>query len=169
MARGERKPDIPEEGEILIRHKIRALRWGYGKSIPELRELLGGAYSRSHLSHVETGSEKPSEELIDQTLRVLGITREEFDSFSRDQLKEFVKNGSPSFQKRFNGDVADSSPLKQMQTPMQILTEIRDELKSIAVAQAILAEQVGILVAGQEVRLDTEQNLSIPTADILVF
>jgi transcriptional regulator with XRE-family HTH domain len=69
MPRGEQAPAPSADGKIAIGSAIRAVRWARGLSISETARRLG--ISRSHLSHIETGSQEASEALLADIAAVL--------------------------------------------------------------------------------------------------
>jgi len=77
---------------------LRALRWARGLSLEEAAELAGryssvGAYNASHLSHVETGRARASEDLLTHLTLALGTALDELEAASRDQVIAWIDEG----------------------------------------------------------------------------
>jgi len=134
MSRKERSPIIPREGDVPVSSKIRAVRWGLGMSVDELASMIG--YSRSHLSHIETGSQPMSDELLLNIVDLFGMTKEEFDSLSRDRLNEYVlkriRNGRVSQKQIPLKPINETDPSKQepfnIQGELQEIKRIQNEI-----------------------------------------
>ncbi len=126
MARREFELPIPETGPIPVGHKVRALRWERNMPISQLAAGIGG-YTKSHLSHVETGSDKLTDNLLKKVLNVFGLTREEFDDLSREQLMACLANGSPTPESKPRKQSISNKTLGRA-VEVEELSKIRDEL-----------------------------------------
>lgn len=91
MARRERPPEIPDHGPVPVGAALRALRWARGLNLEQLSGVTG--YSSSHLSHVETGRHEPSEMMVLELARGLGVEAAELRAVDAERLRTWIDNG----------------------------------------------------------------------------
>lgn len=91
MGRREKPPSIPADGQVRIGDAIRALRWSKGLTLRQL--AAASSCSASHLSHVETGSERPSDSLLHDLSHVLGTTYSELVGATARDVNDWVEAG----------------------------------------------------------------------------
>ncbi len=89
MARREKLPQIPEQGESPIGTKIRVIRWYVGLTRAELATAAGN-YDPTHISHIEVGSANPSEELLTGIATVFKMSVDQLKNADRSQLTQWL-------------------------------------------------------------------------------
>lgn len=94
MASRDRIPSIPEESDIPLGVKIRALRRYRGISLTDLSRRL--RYSSSHIASVETGHHNPSARLLDDICSMLWISPTELINASRDKVLNWLTEVPPT-------------------------------------------------------------------------
>lgn len=123
LGRREKYPIIPEEGEIPLGSKIRALRWYRNMPITVLAKVAGGV-DDSFIGNIELGKEKLPPERLPMIAVALQTTPEELQSATRDEVLQWLKMGPPNrgrdrILRRFD----DSSPILSASTTIRISGE----------------------------------------------
>lgn len=106
LGRRERVPEIPLEGdEIPLGTTIRLRRQMLGLSLKEVAGKVGdylgspGSYTDVYIGFLELGKRKLSDEMLERLAPILGSTKEELKTVSREQLLKW-KNAVPKYTKQ---------------------------------------------------------------------
>src|SRR6266568_916693 len=105
MGRNDKAVEQMYDQSLPLGARMRLKRQEKRISLTEMAELLG--YTKSHLSSVENGKGRPSQELVEGYERKLGLALGEFNDFQQGDRSALGSRHTPIYRKRQAERVVD--------------------------------------------------------------
>lgn len=121
--------EIPREGRIDMRLKFRAYRIFIGATQKQVAECLGD-YHRSHIAHIEIGTDPIPSRLLAPWAVCLNTTLEELEGASNEKVIEWLQTGrsKEGWLKQIPLSTPEITPLQDLIERTKRIEEIQREI-----------------------------------------